>query len=323
MLYRTIYAFVIALTCVTVSLSLHAQGLTFGLIAKSIHDSNFIDAWQGCQKVAQQHSDRCQLLGSQGEANPRSQHQILKTALNSNDFAALAISVTHSGLISDALKGTKIPIITFDSPLSSEHQHLSLAYVGANNVRFGEDLAKLAKILAPDGGRICLMTDLHDVNLSVRVSTIRKSLSNNPEWPSNKRLNNSNNWTEPNRCPWNAGDDVIRTTHQLKETLETIQPDILLAVGHWPLLDLKAFQNINHQYNKNSKTKIIVGIGKVLPEYQKLLDKGSIHGLVSIDFPETGKQAYKVMRAIVLDKDYRSPVHTNNIILMKSQLNGL
>jgi|GEM_PF-4674683 hypothetical protein len=51
-----------------------------------------------------------------------------------------------------------------------------------------------------------------------------------------------------------------------------------------------------HDEFRNKKFIIAPGVGKILSEYQKLLDDGLIHGFVSINFKQTGKLAYEPMK---------------------------
>ncbi|GAA3977189.1 hypothetical protein GCM10022278_37420 [Allohahella marinimesophila] len=48
-----------------------AEGLTYGIVAKSVSDRNFVDTWEGCNRAAERWGDRCALIGNDGPAQAR------------------------------------------------------------------------------------------------------------------------------------------------------------------------------------------------------------------------------------------------------------
>lgn len=279
-----------------------SEGKTFALIGKSIDDNNFIDAWKGCDQAARLSGDRCELLGGSGDAQLRVQEMIIKKALASERFDALAISVISSDKVAKALNGANIPVITFDSPLDAKYKQLSHAYVGTDNMAFGRDLAKIAKKLYPNGKSICFMTVIHDPNLSLRILGARRELSGDNSFPKDKRLEGEGGWTEFKRCPWNASDESYRALTQLQYTLKMAELDIFLAVGHWPIIDLPGYSKIvelHQQKTEQKKPFIIIGIGsQSQPVLEQLMNDGLVHGFASIDFIEIGKKCYEIMKRI-------------------------
>ena len=293
----------VALLCTSTFANIaFSANLTFGIAAKSRDDPNFIDAWQSCQTAALVDGNHCVLIGSVGAAHPRSQYEALKQALASGQLDAVAISVMKSDLIAPLLEKSSIPAITFDSPFSQPFEHLSNAYVGVDNLQVGRDLAKVAKQLRPRGGILCLMTASHDTNLAARIEGIRRELTSNENWPKNTPLSQSAGWHEANRCPWNTSDNIARALDELSTTLGEIKPDVIISVGHWPIIDAERYRTHIKPYEQSILDKqpiIIAATGKITPDIHRLLDDKILHGVVSLSFTEMGKLSYQTMLKLV------------------------
>jgi len=288
------------------SLPVFAQGLTFGIVAKTIDDGNFIETWQGCQQQAQNFGDNCELIGASGPAHIRKQAHALREALASNKYDALAISVIKPDVIAKLLDKTDIPIITFDSPFDSSTRHYSRAYVGTNNEQLGQDLAKLAIKSKPQGGTVCIMTAANDENLAERVKGIRQI------------LNTHGGWTESPRCPWNSSDDISRTMKQISVTLKTIQPDLFIGSGHWPVVDPASYRATVEPYKSqltDGKMTVLLATGIVTAEQQKLVHEHLVHGYISINFNQIGKQSYDTMKALIEGQTVEPLNYVSNNIL--------
>ncbi|MGM0419262.1 MAG: substrate-binding domain-containing protein [Thermodesulfobacteriota bacterium] len=310
-----------ALFLITLSLNpVWSEGNIFGLLSKNKDDVNFKAAAEGCSKQAAQNNDICIHIGPEKSSNPRSQISALKKAIGKNDFSAIAISVVLSGVMAEAVeKYVNVPVITFDSPFNKKDSFAAQAYVGTDNVQFGRDLAKIIKKYKPDGGTVFLMGDMHDTNLSQRVCGVRRELSGDSDFPANKRLNGEGGWKEFKRSPWISGDDHDRTMDQLLYTFKHFKPDAFISVGHWPLINTDKYRKILSEFHnefRNKKYIIAAGVGKVLPEYQKLLEEGLVHGFVSINFKQTGKLAYKLMKNAANGKSVPETTYVDNTIIM-------
>lgn len=296
-----------------------AAGLTFGIVSKSVDDGNFVDTWQGCQNEAKRFGDRCLLLGGRGPSQPRTQAQAIDDALKSNQFDALAISVTNSRFIAQTLQDSKLPVFTFDSPFEAKQASLSRAYIGTDNLAFGRALAKIAKKLRPQGGSICIISAMHDPNLALRVRGVRQELSGVDSLWTEQRLEGEGGWSESKRCPWNSADDPEHTMAALTITLNKLLPDVILSVGHWPVLDSagyrKAVQAIQQDLIDKKKL-VIVGVGKIQPEQAALMRDKLVHGYVSIDFPKMGKLTYHVMKAAAEGKPFAPVTYTPDVVVI-------
>ncbi len=271
----------------------------FGIVGKSSSDPNFVVTFQGCDDVARRNGDECELIQNPGPANVHLQAEALREALQSGRFDALAVSVTSSREIEQVLESATIPVITFDSPLKTSKDGKHRIYVGIDNFEFGRSLAKMAKRHVPRGGRICLMTAAHDPNLEQRVAGIRRELSNDPAYPTGTPLDGQGGWTEDPRCPWNTGDQIDRALLQTRITLSTMDVDVLLSVGHWPVVEALRYRQAIQAFEDRlirGDTYVIVGVGNIDPEMQRLLDDRLVHGYVGIDFRAMGQSSYQAMR---------------------------
>lgn len=293
----------------------HAEGLRFGILGKSTDDINFVDTWRGCDSEAQRFGDQCLHLGNAGPAHPRSQSRAIEAALAKQNLDGLAISVTSSRHIARVLQNTKVPLFTFDSPFEPADARLSRAYIGINNVEFGRSQAKLARQLRPKGGTLCIITAAHDTNLAQRVAGVRQELSGNPKFPADQTLSGEGGWSEPARCVWNTADDASRANAELEYTLNQIRPDVIISVGHWPVLNPSAYRQTVAPYLsklQSGQLSIIIGVGRVLPLQAELLQDKLVSAFVSIDFKKMGQQAYQVMKAAAEGKPYAAVNETPN-----------
>ena len=282
--------------------SSQAHGATFGLLGKSMDDPNFVAAWRGCNDEARRNGDACVLLGNRGSTDARLQALALDEALQSRQYAALAISVTASELIANAARSSTIPLITFDSPFSTRDAALGRAYIGIDNVAFGRELARTARRLRPQGGSLCLMTAANNTNLAQRIAGVRQELSGKERWPEGQRLTGENSWIEQERCPWNTGDIPERTMREVELTFSTLKPDVFLSVGHWPVIDAVAYRAIVEPYRDallKRQPAVVIATGTVGTPQAALLDEKRVHGYVSINFEQIGRSSYRAMRALV------------------------
>lgn len=299
------------------------EGLVFGILSKSMDDRNFIDMADGCLDAAALNGDVCVHIGGEGSAGPMAQVLALKDSIRSNVFDAYAISVVKSDLLAKTVREyVNVPVMTFDSPFAADDSALSFAYVGTDNVAFGRDLAKIVERFRPQGGTVFLMSALHDTNLSQRVWGVRLELSGQPSFPQGQRLNGENGWYEPIRSPWNSGDKVERALGQVQITLKRLKPDVIISVGQWPIVDPDAYRKAVQSFylDITSKKRLMVfGVGNVIPEYRDMVEEGLIHGLVSIDFPEIGRQTYAILSDIIDKKPVPKETFIPNTIIVAGQ----
>lgn len=295
-----------------------AQGLKFALVAKSVDDGNFVDAWRGCNDEAQRFGDQCVLIGGKGAAHPRLQVKAVAKALQEGQFDALAISVTSSRLLASTLQGARLPLFTYDSPFDAAEARLSRAYIGTDNLEFGRELARIARQLRPQGGSLCIMSAAHDPNLAQRVRGIRQELGASPDAPPEQLLNGEAGWAELSRCVFNSADDGSKTMREVAFALRELRPDVFISVGHWPVIDASSYRETIQPYRQDivdRKRLVIVGVGKVNPPQAALLNERLVHGYVSIDFPKMGRLTYQVMKSALEGKPVSAVTFTPDAVI--------
>lgn len=281
--------------------SVWSEGLVFGIVAKSLDDANFVDAWQGCNDAALKNKDTCILIGEHGTAHPRLQAMAIHNALQNYQLAGLAISVTKSDFIAEQLKTTKVPLITFDSDFNDAYKSYRKAFVGMNNSEIGTNLGKIAKHFYPNGGEVCILTTIFHTNINERMYAVRKTLSNDKDYPETKRLDGENGWHECSRSPLNASGNIYKSLETIVYTLKRIKPDIIISVGHWPIVEPSLYKGKMTPYMDqliSGETKVIVATSPVVLANNHLLDERLIHGYVSISFYKIGEAVYNKMKKI-------------------------
>ncbi len=289
------------LSLILFSSSIFANNQVFGIVAKSLDDANFIDTWKGCNDTALKNNDVCILIGEHGAAHPRLQAIAIHDALQNYQLAGLAISVTKSDYIAEQIKTTKVPVITFDSDFDDAYKSYRRSFVGMNNTEIGTNLGKIAKGFYPNGGEVCILTTVFHTNLNERMYAVRRTLSNDDNYPVTKRLDGENGWHECSRSPLNASGNVYKSLETVVYTLEKIKPDILISVGHWPIVDSSMYKERVKPYENqlvSGKTKLIVATSPVVLSSNHLLEEKLIHGYVSISFYKIGEAVYNKMKKI-------------------------
>ncbi|MDC0609634.1 substrate-binding domain-containing protein [Vibrio sp.] len=276
-----------------------AEGQTFGIVAKSLDDANFTDTWRGCNEAAAKNNDKCVLIGEHGPAHARRQIIAIEQAIHDHSLSALAISVTKSDFLAKHLSSLNIPVIAFDSDFNSAYQSARKTFVGMDNKALGRQLGELAKKLYPKGGIVCIMTALYHPNLKERVEALRESLSENKTVT--KHLEGENNWYECPRSPLDTSGDVNKGLTQVEYALKNIRPDLVISVGHWPVVEEGLYRQTVEPYKNlltTGKVKMLVTTSTIVTTKDALLDENLIHGYVYVDFSEIGKETYSVLRKV-------------------------
>ena len=319
-----VFSLIGAVLSMVIATVTYADGLRLGMVAKSKSDPNFVEAWKACAAQAEADGNVCDLLGSDNAANAHLQRSAIESALASGNYAALAISVTNSAFIAPALTQTAIPVLTFDSPFAEREQYLSKGYVGPDNYKFGHDLAVLASASHSSGGTLCIITIEFDPNLSSRVHAVRETLADTA-LPQGQMLTGENGWAEHERCPRLSLADTSKSLRQLAGILSDIRPDVIISVGHWPVVDPIAYRRTVNRFTDRlvtGKTQMFVGVGRVNEQSRALLQAGLVHGLVSIDFDGIGKATYERLKEAATGADIPANTLTKNRILTATSDSG-
>jgi ribose transport system substrate-binding protein len=278
-----------------------AHGRLFGILGKS-NDVNFVEVTRGCNDQARSAGDRCVLIATNGSSHPRLQSELIARTIASGQYDAFAVSVTEAGLVGDALRAVSVPLITFDSPLAGPKVHEAPAYLGIDNTEFGRDMARLALKLRPQGGKVCIITSMNHVNLLQRIAGVRQVLSNDPNFPSNSRLNGEGGWTEATYCPFDARDNEARSLVGMAVAIRNSKADVVISLGHWPIGNPASYRTAMEPYQERlmaGTTNVIVAVGTPSAEQSRLLTDRLVHGIVTINFNALGRLCYRHLKALV------------------------
>jgi ribose transport system substrate-binding protein len=297
MLWKALYRHTGFLLSILTAHPVFADGLDFYIAAKNQSDINFQRTLEGCNAEALPNGDRCYLVGPKQQAHPREQFLAINSIPRNHRLAGVAVSVIDSQLVSRALASLDVPVMTFDSPLANHDDSISRPmHLGVNDEEIGRKLARLVLDDYPYGGSICIITD-DNPNLMTRVLGLRRELAQQSD--NLRRLTGQNGWTEPIRCPWFSGDSANRVEHQMKLTIDVIQPDVIVSVGHWPVYFLEIYNSLEQHHLEliqNKSLSLYAAIGHRLPHYQQLINVGFARGYVPIDFFEQGKLIYRILK---------------------------
>lgn len=304
---------------------IQAEGKTFGFSGKSLDDPNFVAAFHGFEAEAKKHGDSAIHIGAKGPEHFRKQEHSLAAALTKK-LDGIAISVTNSDWLANNvmpdIAAKHIPVVTFDSDFESKHKAFRKSFIGPDNVEIGRDLAKLAKQFASKGGTVWLMTGGQNItrqnpNLSDRLTGVRQELSGNNKYPQFQALRGEGGWKEPERSPWYTYDDNSVALKQVRLTASTPEVDVLIAVGHWPVMDTAALKQALASANRKGKKLILIAaVGDLTPERRELLNEHWVDGFVALNFEEMGRLSYQSLQKLSEGQRVPERVSQKNLIFV-------
>ena len=129
---------VILLTCLFVSISgiASAADKVFALVPKAMNNPFFDLARDGCKAAEKEIGGiECLYIGP-GEHTEQEQVQIVQDLI-AKGVDGIAVASSNAAAMAKAVKGTNIPIITWDSDLLNKDAALRKAYVGTKNYDIG------------------------------------------------------------------------------------------------------------------------------------------------------------------------------------------
>lgn len=212
--------------------------ITIAVVGKTKNDTFYEQSYKGCVDFAKQHPNvECIYDGADDYQDFRTQSLIINELLNKK-VDGLLISTTDSNyLVSRSLKKAKqlkIPVITFDSDLLTEHKDYRLAYVGTDNFAFGVALGEAAKPYKKAALQsFCIQTGHHSTpNLDKRIKGVRYALSTHTIDNLTKTENDlKQGWREYERCPLYTMGKREDAISQLLTLLSYENPPIFIAVA--------------------------------------------------------------------------------------------
>ena len=230
-----------------------------------------------------------------------------------------------------AVKGTNIPIVTWDSDFLTKDFGLRKAYVGTKNYDIGVNLAEIVMMLKPGGGEICIQSGgASAANHNERMSGIRDTIAGRADsgkYPS-AALKGENGWTEASGCPLYTNDDFPLSVQQMEDIMAK-HPNLTAFVptGGFPQFVSKAFRRVAAKHaDRISSMKTAVVIADTLPMQMEDLAAGRTHGQVGQQPYMMGYKAMFVLKDIVdgkslkFDNDAANAIYTGLDVCMRPNI---
>ena len=320
------------LVSVFVSISGYASAanLVFALVPKAMNNPFFDLARDGCKQAASELDGvECLYIGP-GEHTEQEQVQIVQDLITKG-VDGIAVASSNAPAMAKAVKGSGIPVITWDSDFLGEDYGLRAAYVGTKNYDIGVNLAEITMMLKPNGGTICIQSGgAAAANHNERMSGIRDTIAGRADggsYPS-AALNGENGWTEAEGCPLYTNDDFPVSVQQMEDILAK-HPDLTAFVptGGFPQFVPKAFQRVTEKHAERIRTlHTAVVIADTLPMQMDDLAAGRTHGQVGQQPYNMGYKAMYVLKdiidgnALTFDNPSNNAIYTGLDVCMKPNI---
>lgn len=302
----------------------NANALQFALVAKRVDQAFYIRAGEGCAEAARAEGDTCLLLGASGTSHFRRQDEVLAQALD-RDLDGIALSVTHSKWLADhALKRLdKTLLITFNSDLGPDERHLRRAYIGLDNLAFGQRLGKLVQHFRPQGGDLCILIgNRQDISYQERLHGIRQQLrGRSAASGEDARLKGENGWREPERCPLFNADNLQNTLAQLVTLLRTRDADTVISTGSWPIFRADAYRRqvgplLAGFEQEGRRPTIVIATQEPTAAQHGLLDDGLVQAYLSQEGHEVGRQCYWALKRLAQGETVPERIPTDSRVYL-------
>lgn len=220
------------------------------------------------------------------------QIKLLEDVLSQPDVHGVAVSVYEANTpgIADALRELQSAgkmVITIDSDISSDQASVRRAYVGSNNARAGEAAGKLAAVLRPAGGGVCVFVGTSSAaNARERLDGFFKGAG-----PKFKRLE-----------VFDDGADEAKASNNVQNAI-TKYPDIGVLLGLWSYNGPNIAEQVKASPNIRKKTNVVTfDLDERLVD---LMDKGFVDVSVCQNPYEMGYVGVKLLKAL-LEKDEKT-----------------
>ena len=146
----------------------------FAVIPKSTSNSWFDDVQLGCIQAATELNVTCHYIGTTHE-DSAAQASLVDELIDSGNYAGLSISVIDATSASGAIARAReagMFVVTFDSDAPGSKRQ---AYIGTDNLAFGNHLGKVLLQIDPTGGTYGIITGAGP-NLRDRERGLREKL---------------------------------------------------------------------------------------------------------------------------------------------------
>ena len=213
-----------AMTCTVCAITLFAglfapvaraeeTSITFALVPKQVNNSFFDLADEGCKLAASKLPDvSCLYVGPADEGDAQAQADII-------DDLIAGVYGPISGMSIDRAVSAGIPVVTFDSDAKESER---TAYVGTNNMDFGQEMGKLLVQLDPVGGNYGIISSFAP-NVVIKAEGVRTRLEDSK-------------WIEDPTSPKDCLGDIDLFYQQLEEFAADPNIGAILPTGAWGFL---------------------------------------------------------------------------------------
>jgi len=307
-----------------------AGDLVFALVPKAMNNPFFDLARDGCKQAESEiEGVECLYIGP-GEHTEQEQVQIVQDLITKG-VDGIAVASSNAPAMAKAVKGTGIPVITWDSDFLADDYGLRAAYVGTKNYDIGVNLGEIVMMLKPNGGTICIQSGgAAAANHNERMSGIRDIIAGRADsgnYPS-AALSGENGWTEAEGCPLYTNDDFPLSVQQMEDIMAK-HPDLTAFVptGGFPQFVSKAFRRVTEKHaDRISSMATAVVIADTLPMQMEDLDAGRTHGQVGQQPYMMGYKAMYVLKDIVdgnslsFDNPSNNAIYTGLDVCMKPNI---
>jgi ribose transport system substrate-binding protein len=213
----------------------------FALVPKNMNNPFFDQARDGCKKAEAESNGafECMYIGP-GEHGGGDEQVAIVQDLVAKKVDGIAVAPSNAAAMAVALQAAKeagIPVLTWDSDVLPENKDLRIAYIGTHNYAIGENLAKIAMAIKPNGGTICIQSGgAAAANHNERMQGIRDTLAGVKSAAApGDRLTGQNGWTEIEGCPLYTDDDFPRSVQQFEDIMaKNPNLDAFIPTGGFP-----------------------------------------------------------------------------------------
>jgi ribose transport system substrate-binding protein len=267
------------------------RGETVYAIVPKIIEPFFDVAAQGCIDTAKTLGVHCIYYGS-FEENMRNQVKDILSLIDAG-VDGIAVSGIRKGYIADTI-GDKLnkwakPVVSYDSPLSSE---ISQAYIGTNNYLLGKTLGREIRKLRPHGGGYCIQTERPDSpNHIDRLRGIIDGMTNEGT--------DSDVWQQLRGCPLTHMGDRQRATKQMIRMIKTYKVEMFISTGGGPQFLPGLYRKTMESYKERIKTgKLLIANIDTISDQLQYLKEGISTVNVGQRPYEMGKWAVRLLELI-------------------------
>ena len=240
--------------------------ITFALVPKQVNNSFFDLADEGCKLAASKLPDvSCLYVGPADEGDAQAQADIIDDLIAGvyGPISGMSVSVsdeTVTGAAIDRAVNAGIPVVTFDSDAKESER---TAYVGTNNMDFGQEMGKLLVQLDPVGGNYGIISSFAP-NVVIKAEGVRTRLEDSK-------------WIEDPTSPKDCLGDSDLFYQQLEEFAADPNIGAILPTGAWGFLteDTSRWTQIKDKY-----PNVTIVASETFGIALDLMSRGYVDGLV-------------------------------------------